>query len=65
VIIIPNLSVLELDPGSQPPGITSKLIIDATTPVSPDDRGHYSQQVHDLPEMPGWLAKLQALAAGR
>ena len=65
VMIIPNLSVLELDPGSQPPGITSKLIIDATTPVSPDDRGHYSQQIHDLPEMPGWLAKLQALAAGR
>jgi len=63
LITIPNLSVLELDPGSQPPGITDKLIIDATTPVEPDNRGHYGQQVHDLPEAAAWLAKLQSLIA--
>ena len=63
LITIPNLSVLELDPGSQPPGITDKLIIDATTPVEPDNRGHYSQQIHDLPEAAAWLTKLQGLIA--
>lgn len=63
LITIPNLSVLELDPGSQPPGITDKLIIDATTPVDPDNRGHYGQQIHDLPEAAGWLTKLQGLMA--
>jgi UbiD family decarboxylase len=63
LVTIPNLSVLELDPGSQPPGITDKLIIDATTPVDPDNRGHYGQQIHDLPEAAGWLTKLQGLMA--
>jgi UbiD family decarboxylase len=63
LVTIPNLSVLELDPGSQPPGITDKLIIDATTPVDPDNRGHYGQQIHDLPEAAGWLTKLHGLMA--
>ena len=35
---IPNLCVQDLDPASQPAGITDKIIIDATTPVSPDLR---------------------------
>ncbi len=51
---LPNMSVLELDPGSSPAGITDKLIIDATTPVAPDNRGHYSQPVVDLPETKAW-----------
>ncbi|MGI6870738.1 non-oxidative hydroxyarylic acid decarboxylases subunit C [Amycolatopsis sp. 3B14] len=59
----PNLPVLELDPGSQPAGITNKMIIDATTPVAPDDRGHYSQPVRDLPEAAAWLTKLQGMLA--
>ena len=50
LVQLPNMSVLELDPGSSPAGITDKLIIDATTPVAPDNRGHYSQPVQDLPE---------------
>lgn len=61
LVNLPNMSVLELDPGSQPPGITNKLVIDATTPVSPDSRGHYSQPVSDLPETPAWIEKLQTL----
>lgn len=61
LVNIPNLPVLELDPGSQPAGITNKMIIDATTPVAPDDRGHYSQPVRDLPEAADWLAKLQGM----
>jgi UbiD family decarboxylase len=62
---LPNLSVLALDPSSQPAGITNKLIIDATTPVSPDDRGHFAQPVTDLPETPEWIAKLQGLLDAR
>jgi 3-polyprenyl-4-hydroxybenzoate decarboxylase len=65
LVNLPNLSVLELDPGSEPPGITNKVIIDATTPVPPDDRGHYSQPVTDLPETPQWVAKLTAMLAAR
>lgn len=42
-VIIPDLSVLPLDPGSEPPGITHKMILDATTPTAPETRGHYSQ----------------------
>lgn len=65
LVNVPNLSVLGLDPGSQPPGITSKLIIDATTPVAPDDRGHYGRPVADLPETAQWITRLTALLAAR
>jgi 3-polyprenyl-4-hydroxybenzoate decarboxylase len=63
LVTLPNFSVVGLDPGAQPPGITDKLVIDATTPVAPDRRGHYTQPVTDLPETPYWVAKLQALRA--
>jgi|ERR1039458_6834990 4-hydroxybenzoate decarboxylase len=43
IVIIPNLSVVPLDPGSDPAGLTHKVIIDATTPITPDIRGHYTQ----------------------
>ncbi|MCX5395553.1 non-oxidative hydroxyarylic acid decarboxylases subunit C [Streptomyces sp. NBC_00102] len=65
VVIIPNLSVLELAPAAQPAGITSKMIIDATTPVSPDVRGNFSTPAKDLPETQEWAAKLQKLIAAR
>ncbi|MFF7331735.1 non-oxidative hydroxyarylic acid decarboxylases subunit C [Streptomyces sp. NPDC008150] len=65
VVIIPNLSVLELAPAAQPAGITSKMIIDATTPVSPDVRGNFSTPAKDLPETKEWAAKLQKLMASR
>ncbi|MEV5388489.1 non-oxidative hydroxyarylic acid decarboxylases subunit C [Streptomyces sp. NPDC052721] len=65
IVNLPNLSVMELDPGSQPPGITNKLIIDATTPVAPDDRGHFSTPVKDLPETKEWIGRLQRLIAAR
>jgi vanillate/4-hydroxybenzoate decarboxylase subunit C len=61
LITLPNFSVIGLDPGSQPPGITHKLVIDATTPTAPDKRGHYSQPVTDLPETQEWAARLTAL----
>ncbi|PRW62715.1 non-oxidative hydroxyarylic acid decarboxylases subunit C [Actinopolyspora mortivallis] len=65
LVNLPNMSVLELDPGSQPPGITNKLVIDATTPVAPDERGHYGQPVTDLPETAAWIDRLTTLLAER
>ncbi|MBC2879339.1 MULTISPECIES: non-oxidative hydroxyarylic acid decarboxylases subunit C [Streptomyces] len=65
LIRIPNLSVLELAPQAQHPGITDKLVIDATTPVAPDHRGNYGNQVRDLPEAAAWLDRLRRLAAHR
>ena len=60
-VAIPDLSVLTLDPGSEPPGISHKMIIDATTPVPPEKHGEYSMQVMDPLEAKDWLPKLQAL----
>ncbi|WP_405667261.1 UbiD family decarboxylase [Streptomyces sp. NBC_01166] len=65
VVVIPNLSVLELAPAAQPAGITSKMIIDATTPVAPDVRGNFSTPAKDLPETAAWAARLQRLIADR
>ena len=65
VIVIPNLSVVELAPAASPAGITSKLIIDATTPVSPDRRGNFDTPVRDLPETREWIGRLQSLIAAR
>ena len=36
VVLIPNAPGMPLDPTSEPPGMHTKLIIDATTPVAPD-----------------------------
>ncbi|ORA58723.1 non-oxidative hydroxyarylic acid decarboxylases subunit C [Mycobacteroides franklinii] len=63
LVQIPNLPVLELAPQASPAGIVDKLIIDATTPVAPDRRGNYGNQVRDLPEMNEWLLKLTQLTA--
>ncbi|MFC8131623.1 non-oxidative hydroxyarylic acid decarboxylases subunit C [Streptomyces sp. NPDC057302] len=65
VVVIPNLSVLELAPAAQPAGITSKMIIDATTPVAPDVRGNFSTPAKDLPETKEWATKLQRLIEAR
>jgi UbiD family decarboxylase len=51
---IPNLSVLALDPSSDPAGITHKVILDATTPIAPEDRGHYSQVVGNPERTADW-----------
>jgi hypothetical protein len=41
------------------------MIIDATTPVAPDNRGHFDTPVRDLPETPEWTDRLRALIAAR
>lgn len=61
LVQLSNMSVVELDPGSSPSGITDKLIIDATTPVAPDNRGNYSLSVKDLPETKAWITRLTRL----
>ncbi|MFC7391969.1 non-oxidative hydroxyarylic acid decarboxylases subunit C [Scopulibacillus cellulosilyticus] len=53
-VIIPDLSVLPLDPGSEPAGITHKMILDATTPTAPETRGHYSQPLDSPLETEKW-----------
>ena len=65
VVIIPNLSVVELAPSASPAGITSKMIIDATTPVKPDVRGNFGTPTKDLPETAEWADRLRSLLAGR
>jgi UbiD family decarboxylase len=61
LVQLPNLSVVPLDPASSPAGVTDKLIIDATTPVAPDLRGHFSQPVRDLPETAEWITRLTTM----
>jgi vanillate/4-hydroxybenzoate decarboxylase subunit C len=61
VIILPNLPENLLDPAGQPGGMSHKMIIDATTPVAPDIRGHYGEEL-DIPQgMDAWRLKLGAL----
>ncbi|MCY8907544.1 phenolic acid decarboxylase BsdC [Bacillus atrophaeus] len=61
VVTIPDLSVLPLDPGSDPSGITHKMILDATTPVAPETRGHYSQPLDSPLTTKEWEQKLMDL----
>jgi vanillate/4-hydroxybenzoate decarboxylase subunit C len=65
VICLPGMSVMALDPSSQPPGITGKLIVDATTPAAPDSRGHFGDQVADRPETAEWISRIRSLMAAR
>jgi vanillate/4-hydroxybenzoate decarboxylase subunit C len=51
VMILPNLPVNLIDPAGQPAGIVHKIIIDATTPIAPDRRGRYGQEL-DIPPQP-------------
>jgi UbiD family decarboxylase len=60
-VTIPDLSVLPLDPGSDPSGITHKMILDATTPVAPETRGHYSQPLDSPLTTKEWEQKLKDL----
>ncbi|WP_420236464.1 non-oxidative hydroxyarylic acid decarboxylases subunit C [Telmatobacter bradus] len=65
LVTIPNLSVLPLDPGSEPIGITDKLIIDATTPIAPETRGHYDQPLDTPLHTEIWENKLKELLHGK
>ena len=61
VIMLPNMSIDVLDPASQPDGISHKMVIDATTPVPPDDRGSFGEQLGNPPQTDAWRTKLGAM----
>ena len=61
VIMVPNMSENLLDPACQPSGMVTKMVIDATTPIAPDNRGDYGQQLETPPGADAWRAKLAAM----
>jgi len=61
VMIVPNLPVNLLDPAGQPGGMAHKMIIDATTPIAPDVRGHYGQELDTPQRTDAWRHRLAAL----
>jgi UbiD family decarboxylase len=61
IVILPNLSVNLLDPAGQPTGIVDKMIIDATTPIAPDVRGDYGEELDTPQRTDEWRKKLAAL----
>jgi 4-hydroxybenzoate decarboxylase len=65
LVVIPGLSVVALDPASSPPGMADKVIIDATTPIAPDIRGHYEQPLDSPLGTEEWEKRLQALLRTR
>jgi UbiD family decarboxylase len=61
VMILPNLSVNLLDPAGEPTGMVHKMIIDATTPIAPDVRGDYGEELDQPQRTEAWQKKLAAL----
>ena len=61
VTILPNLCIDLLDPASEPPGISHRMIIDATTPVPPDRRGSFGQELDSPQQTDEWRKKLGAM----
>ena len=61
VTILPNLCIDLLDPASEPAGISHRMIIDATTPVPPDRRGNFGQQLDSPQQTDEWRKKLSAM----
>ena len=61
VTILPNLCIDLLDPASEPPGISHRMIIDATTPVPPDKRGSFGQELDSPQQTDEWRKKLGAM----
>jgi len=61
IVTIPNLAENLLDPACSPGGIVTKMIIDATTPVAPDVRGDYGEELDKPENTDQWRTKLQDL----
>ena len=64
LIVVPNLAENLLDPACSPTGIVHKMIIDATTPIAPDIRGNYGQELDRPTGTAAWRDKLGALIKG-
>jgi 4-hydroxybenzoate decarboxylase len=63
LVVVPGLPVLSLDPGSDPEGMTYKMVIDATTPIAPEKHGHYSQELRDPASTQQWMGKIRDMVA--
>lgn len=61
LIVLPNLSIMPLDPVADPPGIMHKVIIDATTPIAPEQRGHHAQPIDTPLGTDVWEKKLKEM----
>ncbi|SDG90923.1 non-oxidative hydroxyarylic acid decarboxylases subunit C [Pseudonocardia oroxyli] len=61
VMILPNLSTNLLNPAGQPTGVIHKMIIDATTPVAPDVRGDYGEELDTPQTTDAWRARLATM----
>jgi 3-polyprenyl-4-hydroxybenzoate decarboxylase len=59
--MLPNLCIDLLDPSADPAGISHRMIIDATTPVWPDKRGSFGQQLDSPQRTDEWRKKLSAM----
>lgn len=49
VIVVPSTPGMPLDPGSEPPGMSCKVIIDCTTPVAPETVLRDVQMIGQVP----------------
>ncbi|MDN5931815.1 MAG: UbiD family decarboxylase [Pseudonocardia sp.] len=61
VMMLPNLSMNLLNPAGTPAGISHKMIIDATTPVPPDARGDYGEELDTPQTTEAWRTRLTTL----
>ncbi len=64
LIVVPNLPDNLLDPAGQPSGMVHKMIIDATTPIAPDIRGDYGEELQHPLKTDEWREKLGAMMKG-
>ena len=65
VIVIPSTPGMPLDPGSQPPGMGCKVILDCTTPVPPEPPLQDVHMVELIPQAEAFrtiLSDLQSAA---
>ena len=63
VLCIPATPGMPLDPGSEPPGMGCKVIIDATTPVAPEPKMRDVIMVDPMPQADAYAKILNELQA--
>lgn len=60
-ISIPRMYEVSLDPSSHPTGITTRLVLDATSTMAPDVRGAPEQVITPYPEAERWEQTLREM----
>lgn len=61
VIVVPSTPGMPLDPGSEPPGMGCKVIIDCTTPIAPEPAMRDVQMVGAIPGAAAFAARIAEL----